>query len=241
MAPASATYYTYSLDSSTWELKYGGSAVVMTDNSNSEYGAWSGAMFEPTSANLNQLACDWDLSQTCSWQAWNNLSEFYTWETGTQSWNRLSALTTGGSFVSFDPPIPVEYTHTWGDSTTSRFYLDYSGYGELHGIPGKCVDMDTGSDINCYDSSGTKFIRWVPEFSIPDGSAVTNASTGDTYYVKALEKEEWMSSVATSNCTGAGLSLTTYTLPDGSLYTDPNLGTEPSVTGAPAVIGGVLQ
>ena len=36
-------------------------------------------------------------------------------------------------------------------------------------------------------------------------------------------------------------SLKTYTLPDISEWQDPNIGTEPVVSGAPAVIGGVLQ
>lgn len=243
VAPASATRINYTFDSTNMVLVYNSSSVVMTDNSNNQWGVWSGALFEPTSENLSQLACDWDQSgdSTCAWQAWDNLSVFYTWETGTQSWNKLTALQKDGSFVSFDPPISVEYTHTWDDSSTSKLYLEYGGFGDLWGIPGKCVDMDTGQDTDCYDASGTKFIRWVPEFSITDGSSVTDATSGLTYYVKALEKEERMSAVSTSQCTGAGLSLQSYTLPDASLYADPNIGTEPTVDGAPAVIGGVLQ
>ena len=243
VAPADATYYTYDFDATTMELKYNGSAAVMTDSTNSQYGAWSGAMFEPTTANLNQLACDWDQtdSSTCAWQAWNKLDTFYTWETGTEQWNRLTALKENGTFVTFDPPLSVEYTHTWSDAATSKFYLEYNGFGDLWGIPGKCVDMDTGADTECWDASGAKHIRWVPEFSIPDASTVTNATTAATYYVKALEKEERMRSVDASQCTLAGLVLTTYTLPDSSLYEAPAIGDEPTVTDAPAVIGGVPQ
>jgi len=45
----------------------------------------------------------------------------------------------------------------------------------------------------------------------------------------------------TATCTSAGLSLTGYTLPDDSLYEAPDIGVEPDVDGAPAVIAGVAQ
>jgi len=44
-----------------------------------------------------------------------------------------------------------------------------------------------------------------------------------------------------ATCTTAGLTLTTYTLPDDSLVVAPDIGTEPTVDGAPAVIGGIVQ
>jgi hypothetical protein len=223
------------------ELQYNSTAVVMTDSSNNEHGAWTGALIEPTTQNFAALACDWDSSKTCTWQAWDSLDVFYTWETGTQQWNKLTALQDGNGFVSFDPPISVEYTHTWGDSSTSKFYLEYNGFGDIHGIPGKCVDMDTGLDTDCWDASGEKYIRWVPEYTIPNGSVLTDAVSGDTFYAKALEKEERMKAVSVSQCTNSGLSIQSYDLPDGSDYVEPDIGARPAVAGAPAVIGGVLQ
>jgi hypothetical protein len=237
---AGTNYIAYTFNSATMELEYATNPVVMTDNSNSEWGVWTGAMFEPTPENFNQLACDWDQtnSSTCAWQAWDKLDVFYTWESGVDQWNRLTALQLDGTFVSFDPPISVEYTHTSG----AKYYLEYNGFGDLHGIPGKCVDEDTGQDTDCYDPSGNKFIRWVPDFSVPDGSAVTDAVNSLTYYVKGLEKEERMiAEQDTATCTSAGLSLTGYTLPDDSLYEAPDIGVEPDVDGAPAVIAGVAQ
>ncbi len=238
---AESNYVPYTFNSTTMELQYQTSPVVMTDNTSNEHGTWTGALMEPTTGNFALLACDWDPSKTCTWQAWDKLTVFYTWETGTQQWNRLTALQDGSTFVSFEPPVSVEYTHTWGDATTSKFYLEYNGTGDLHGIPGKCVDMDTGTDTDCWDDSGMKYIRWVPEFSIPSGAPVTDAVTTDTYYVKALEKEERMKAVAESQCTDAGLSITQYPLPDGSDYAAPDIGARPVVDGAPAVIGGVVQ
>jgi hypothetical protein len=238
---ADTHYIPYTFDSSTMELQYNSTAVVMTDSSNNEHGAWTGALIEPTTQNFAALACDWDSSKTCTWQAWDSLDVFYTWETGTQQWNKLTALQDGNGFVSFDPPISVEYTHTWGDSSTSKFYLEYNGFGDIHGIPGKCVDMDTGLDTDCWDASGEKYIRWVPEYTIPNGSVLTDAVSGDTFYAKALEKEERMKAVSVSQCTNSGLSIQSYDLPDGSDYVEPDIGARPAVAGAPAVIGGVLQ
>ena len=102
--------------------------------------------------------------------------------------------------------------------------------------------MDTGADTDCWNGTDDdKFIRWVPEFSIADGTAVTDAVSSLGYYVKALEKEERMRSVDTSECISSGLSLTLYTLPDVNQYQDPEIGDEPTVDGAPAVIAGILQ
>ena len=70
--------------------------------------------------------------------------------------------------------------------------LDYSGFGSLNGIPGKCVDMDSGADADCSQGgNGNNSIRWVPQFTIPGLTTVTatdpatNASTD--CYVKPLE------------------------------------------------------
>ncbi len=240
-------YLSYTFNPSTMELEYNSVAAVMTSNSNNQNGTWSGAMFEPTASNMALLACDYDSTKTCPWQIWDKMDVFYTWETGTQQWNRLTALKdTAGDYISFDPPLNVEYTHTWsansGKTGTSKFYLEYNGMGDIQGIPGICVDMDTGEETDCWDETGTKFIRWVPEFTIPDGSVLTDSVDGSRYYVKALEKEEIMTGVDESNCIDAGLSLENdFTLPDSSLFESPDLGDEPTVSGAPAVIAGEVQ
>ena len=85
------------------------------------------------------------------------------------------------------------------------------------------------------------YIRWVPEFTIPDGSVATSGVT--SYYVKALELEQRMKAVAGSVCASAGLTTTSYAsqLPTLGDWTAPGIGAEPVVSGPPAVLGGVLQ
>ena len=236
VVPTEAAYLTYDFDTSQMLLTYEGTPVLATSD-NYQWGVMSGPLFEPTADNLNLLACDWDPTQTCGWLSHNNLPEFYTWETGPNEWNRFTALVNPDdeSILKFDPPLQVSYLHTWDDLSTSTFNLEYSGFGNLQGIPGKCIGWDSGEEVEC--GEGT---RWIPQFSISEGSEVTDVSDGTTlYYVKALEKEQRMRQLEESIC--AELPTTTYTLPSVSEWVNPDIGTEPVVEGAPAVIGGVVQ
>ncbi|MBI5343256.1 MAG: hypothetical protein HZB63_08135 [Deltaproteobacteria bacterium] len=248
VAPGSAAYASYTFNSGTMLLLDGGSSVVSSASSTAyPWGLMSGPLFDPTSSNLTQLACGWDNTgnTTCAWQARSNLSVYYTWETGPNNWNQLVALQSGGTTLSFDPPLQLSYTHLEaGKYQNAKFYLEYSGFGDLHGIPGTCVDMDTGTAADCSQGGPGSSIRWVPEFTVPDGSVMT--ASGATYYVKALDKEQRMM-VSAGGC--SGLDVTPYaalTLPTIAEWVDPttgsgSIGSEPSVTGAPAVVGGVLQ
>jgi hypothetical protein len=234
--PADAQHLSYTFDPGQMLLNYNGNPVLATNAAN-QYGVMSGPLFEPTADNLNLLACDWDPTKTCGWQAWNKLPMFYTWETGPNQWNQFTALVDplDGSVLKFDPPLQVSYVHTWEDLGTSTFNLEYNGFGNLHGIPGKCIDRDTGEEINCGPET-----RWIPEFSISAGTEVTDVSDGTTlYYVKPLEMEQRMKQVNEADC--AGLSTTTYALSGMGQWVDPNIGVEPFVDAPPAVIGGVVQ
>ncbi len=234
--PALAQYLSYDFNSTQMLLTDGVTPVIAT-NPFYQSGIMSGPLFEPTPGNLGLLACDWDPNKTCGWQAWNKLPVFYTWETGPNNWNKFTALKSpvDNSVLTFDPPLQVSYVHTWDDLTTSTFNLEYSGFGNLWGIPGKCIDWDTGVEVNCGPDT-----RWIPQFSIPSGAEVTDVLDGVTnYYVKPLEEEQRMKQKDASVC--ATLSTTTYPLPNISEWHDPSIGTEPVVEGPPAVIGGVLQ
>ncbi len=232
-------------------LKDGANSVTLaTAPQNQSWGFNSGPLFAPTSANMALLACDWTgpqgQTQVCGWKAWSALDEFYTWETGPNNWNQLTVLKdSNGTPLTFEQPLRVEYTHVQtvaGKPDTKyngvKFFLDYNGFGELHGIPGKCIDMSSGLTVQDCSGSGK---RWVPEFSIPEGSAASYAKAGVTYntVIKPLEMEQRMVKLANNAC--SGLPITTYTLPLIAEWVDPAIGAEPSVTAAPAVIGGVVQ
>lgn len=255
-APINAKYASYSFNKTSM-LLYDSLATKVTltiENTSYTGGISSGPLFDP--AYLTDLACDWDPSSTCGGKAWSVLTEFYTWETGSNEWNKFTGLKDiSNNVVKFDPPLQVEYTHVQTDNlmpdskyNNTKFYLQYAGFGDLQGIPGKCVNVDTGADADCSTSGSNMAIRWVPEFTIPDLQPGTTSLTevkdvttaGVTYIVKALEKEQRMKKDVTVGACN-NLDAAPYTLPSMSSYIDPVIGLEPVVTSAPAVIGGVVQ
>ncbi|MBI5186105.1 MAG: hypothetical protein HZA01_10330 [Nitrospinae bacterium] len=238
VSPSEALNFPYSFKRDTMLLETNRKEVVLGKvNRSADQGVMSGPLIEPSQDNLDKLACNWDPNSTCAYQAWS-LNVFYTWETGPNQWNQFTALKdSSGNFLTFDPPLSVKYIHTWADNTTSTFNLEYNGFGDLVGVPGKCVDWNTGEDVNCGQGGD---IRWIPEFSIPDGSTVLDGSDSQTtYFVKGIEKERRMKALDLAEC--SSLSTTSYPLPSLDDWEDPAIGDEPQVDKAPAVIGGVVQ
>ncbi len=238
-------------------LKDGGNpAILTTTPTGQSWGFGSGPLFDLTAVDSASgksyqqlLACDWDANQTCGWKAWSVLPVFYTWETGPNSWNQFTAAKGGdGNFVQFDPPWQVVFTYpTSGtngvnpsavDSKYSgtKFYLQYNGFGDLQGIPGKCVDPASGNTVLDCSQPG---MRWVPEFTIPADSTVTVGSS--SYLVKPLEIEERMVK-SPGMCTSLTPVDMSSSFPDVDTdWVDPALPAEPAVTAPPKVIGGVVQ
>ncbi len=246
--------YDYSMDSTAMVLMDGANPAKLTAaGETNTWGFSSGALLDATALDADSgktygelLACDWNPAQTCGWKAWG-LPVFYTWETGPNDWNKLASIrkSSDNSYVTFDPPVKVEYTHSQSDPTAkdykydgAKFFLDYNGFGQLNGIPGKCIDTTTGQEV--MDCSGANK-RYVPEFSIPSGSTVQSGST--TYYVKALDIEQRMVKKDAGICTTAGVTAptSTITLPDvASEARDPAIGSEPASVEV-KVIGGIVQ
>lgn len=240
-AYAAGKFTGYAFNAQTYGLTLGGTAVDGTDFTN---GVNSGPLFDPTvTSNLNALQCKinngTDANQTCGWQSWSELPEFYTWTSGPNSWQKLTTIKdANGVFVSFAQPLQVLYRHTGDGYNNAAFYLQYNGFGNLNGIPGKCVNMDTGASVDCSNNSGNSSIRWVPEFTITAGETVTGPNS-TTYYIKPLQVEQRMKPAAPGSCNS--LTTTSFTLPDISTWADPALGPEPTVNGPAKVIGGVIQ
>jgi hypothetical protein len=132
--------------------------------------------------------------------------------------------------------VPASVSSSYANAS---LVLQYNGFGELNGVPGKCVDPLTNADAPCNNNGNN---RWVAAFVIPEGSALSDGTT--TYYVKPLEQELRLKRVALSNCS----ALTPPTIADSALpgvaaWADPHLsnGAAPTVNGAPRVIDGVVQ
>lgn len=173
---------------------------------------------------------------TNTWDLWGE-DEFYTYETGHNEWNQYAAVIDSNTdMVNFDPPLQFLYTHSQqndrNDDATyagQKFFLEYGGAGDLHGFPYEGVDIDGDSNPD----------RWYPQFSLEDG--VVFGPTGTEYTVRAIEMEQ---SLQADPGGAPGLSISdadALTLPDGSGYSTPTNGAQPTVTDPPAVIDGEVQ
>jgi hypothetical protein len=216
------------------------------------WGFNSGPLFDYAS-NAASLQCPWDAGQVCPWRAWSELPEFYTWETGPNSWNKFTTVRDqSNNIVEFDPPKPVQYDYPtsgtdglnpdavdkkYGGNT---FFLQYGGFGDLQGIPGKCFNPANPGDSSP-DCSG-EGRRWVPEFTIPGGSTVVDENGGANYLVKPLEVEQRMAKAPTASCSKIEVVDLKSLWPNlNTDWTDPALGREPDITDPPKVIAGVVQ
>jgi len=173
----------------------------------------------------------------------SNPKNYYQYQTGPQIWNNTFWLTKAGTVVSFDAPVNISYAvpatpvNQYSGKTVQ---MQFNGFGNI-GIPGQCVNVSDNTRTDDCSGAGK---RYVPAFALDDGAAVTIG--GKSALVKALnaelrlKKETCTASMPAT--TGVNLSLPTSSPVDPSLSASSNyIGTQPTVTSAPAVIHGVIQ
>lgn len=216
--------HTYTFESATGVLKSGGQPVTLeltrADGSPSSLNSGPLVTQAIYDANADDPSFLWGIAAA---------STTYRWTSGTGSWDRQIALVDGnGVVLALDPAIQIAYEHVIDNDLLGRadsaYYgtqhiLELSSWGDLIGIPWVEVDAATG--------------YWAPGFSIKDGGTV------GSYKVKGLDIEERMPEVDRSQCAGLDLTLVPE-LPTGEIWKDPEIGTMPDVTKAPAVITGSL-
>lgn len=214
-----------------------------------QYGVTSGRLF--ASASGSPFVSCFTGTAVCE-----PSGDYYTWTTGTAQWNQSLWLTktSDSSVVAFDPPQNVTYSVpgtadipvAWQGKTIQ---LQFNGFGNLQGIPGYCVDPVDNSQKDC----STPNVRYVPEFSIPDGARMHLSTPSTSLIVKALDAEIRFASlgvvgvdVAADTACGT-MSLTPLTPPSSGTHDMSSsgdvyyIGAKPSVTAAPKVIDGVVQ
>ena len=200
---------------------------------------------------------------------------YYEWSTGAYSWDQMAFLIDGATTLEFFPPLPVTFTAPtttqYGNNAGRTVGLDYAEFGNLWGIPYKCVDLRNNLDCVYYDPaiptwdpvlSLTKLITpydkryYAAEYSIPFDETlgvVTTARTqgsvvkGTNFLVKALEKETRLTRVPIGICTvqGLGQNISVDKLPSADQWKNPAtiIGTKSVLNPLPAprVIHGVKQ
>ena len=211
-----------------------------------QHGVRSGRLFTTLAAaecaNGSNTYCDYKV---------NELDVYYQWETGPQPFNQFAAVKdASGEFVAFDAPLNVNFqvpnAAAYGEFAGQTLVLQYGGFGDLWGIPGKCVSRSTNEAVDCSEQNS----RYVAAFMIPFDSVVGRVSgESGEYLVKWLEREIRFASKDASVCTGAGLELSTgLTLPTAADLKNPSdpssdiyIGDKPTVTDAPRVIHGDVK
>lgn len=211
-----------------------------------QHGVRSGRLFTTLAAaecaNGSNTYCDYKV---------NELDVYYQWETGPQPFNQFAAVKdASGEFVAFDAPLNVNFqvpnAAAYGEFAGQTLVLQYGGFGDLWGIPGKCVSRSTNEAVDCSEQNS----RYVAAFMIPFDSVVGRVSgESGEYLVKWLEREIRFASKDVSVCTGAGLELSTgLTLPTAADLKNPSdpssdiyIGDKPTVTDAPRVIHGDVK
>ena len=82
-----------------------------------------GPFFEPSAANKNNLKCDYDSSQVCTWKVYQNIDVFYRYSTGENS-IRASLIDSEGKGIS--PSKPGKGLITTVTSIWIYSYYSYS-------------------------------------------------------------------------------------------------------------------
>jgi hypothetical protein len=183
----------------------------------------------------------------------NQQEVFYQWETGANSHNQFAAVKdAAGTFLEFDAPLQVNFAvpneTQYGDYAGQNMLLQYSGFGELYGIPGHCVSPANNEVVSCEGGGEEK--RYVAAFSIPFNTTQGKVTLGaDTYLVKWLDREIRFASKPGNVCDTAGLITPTgVTLPTSAELQNPSdpasavyIGAKPVVTAAPRVVHGEVK
>ena len=270
-----ATPLTYTWTPSTYQLKDTTSAEIssalfanitsanktLLEKTNFNWGIRSGALVDAAGTHFTSggaMDCDGSGGGTnyCDYKA-SDLDEYYRFETGVQDWNTAVFLkNSNGSIVSFSSPIEASFQvpneSAYGQYAGALMNLQFQGFGDLHGIPGRCVNPYTNVEASC--DADTK---WFPAFSIADGTAIT--IDGSTKYVKWLDRELRFAPVAGSASSlgvtlGAASSLpaaiTSTSCSDSTDTANPCNSSSANYPGAfsyeyfkksPSVIHGVVQ
>ncbi len=250
---AAASLVTYTLDAASGNLLDGATQAVTTASTlltgQYQWGIRSGKLF-PVSDAAAVDAADGATDTNYNQGSVDSLNVYYVWETGPNAWNQFSAVKDAtGTYVQFDAPLSVNYTvpagAAYGTYAGKTIVLQYGGFGDLWGIPGKCVNPKTNAAVDC----STANARYVPEFAIPFSQTTGVATSGSTnYLVKWLDREIRFAK-KTTECAAAALVLPTgISLPTSAGLKDPSdpasnvyIGSKPAVTAAPRVIQGIVQ
>ena len=132
----------------------------------------------------------------CSSRRWESKDILIRYSLEVQTYPNYEIFDSTGANVVFNPPKRLYFTAPddstkFGDDAGKKFILDYHG-DHLGGIPGNVIDIETGISYGEYVTEWKDTYRWVPRFTIPDGTLLTENISDKKYKVKKLRGEEWL-------------------------------------------------
>ena len=136
------------------------------------------------------------LMRYCTQKLWSSNDVMVTYNVRLETYKQYEIFNSDGSNVTFDPQKLLYFTAPddatkFGSDAGKKLRLDYQG-DHLGGIPGSVINLETGEDLGEYVETWSDNYRWVPRFTIPDGSVLTENTSDNTYITKALRGEEWL-------------------------------------------------
>jgi len=167
---SSPSLKTYTFDSTGLVLKDGdGTAVLLADGVDLDGTRYSGGI------HIGPLTAS-PYPEESWWEA-NDADVYYTWQTGSNSWNQFTTVReVGGEAVQFSAPLRMTYTHSTendlngaGTYDGKRFTIEYDG-SELR-VPWEFDEVQG---------------KWAPLFNLRDGVLLSGG--GGDYVVKGVEQ-----------------------------------------------------
>ena len=132
----------------------------------------------------------------CASRRWESNEILVRYSIEVQTYPNYEIFDSTGANVAFDPPKRLYFeapndSTKFGDDAGKKFQLDYQG-DHLGNIPGNVVDIETGVSLGEYVDEWKDSYRWVPRFTIPDGTLLTENTSDKKYKVKKLRGEEFL-------------------------------------------------
>ncbi|MFE8072410.1 hypothetical protein QQM79_15235 [Marinobacteraceae bacterium S3BR75-40.1] len=213
----------YTFDATNMVLKQNGGAVVWPDSLSQgsvdpqyQGGIYTGVL------TTTETALD-------TFTSGNDLTTWYEWETGPNTWSQSYWATQNSEVITIDPPMFLSLTFSAAadrDDTGADFYnepfmLEYSGNGDLFGLP--------------FEDDGNG--RYKPAVNLADGTVLDAAEGNGQYVVKATQAEYSLIEKTDGSCSTLSLTAPTTPLPtavdsDAQVNTDP----VPSPIPSPAAV-----
>ena len=123
------------------------------------------------------------------------VATFYAIQSGHQAWSKQTSLKdSSGDLVSFGRPqrlyfnVPNDVA-TYAEYAGKELPIEFGGGMNVWGIPGRCLNTDTGAFVEDCSKGGGEYWPWIDLFKIPKnettGRLYENPGATGTYYLIA--------------------------------------------------------